>query len=409
MNDIVDDIESDILIFADDTSLFATSTDPAETAAILNRDLNKISAWAKKWKVTFNAGKSKDIIFSQKCLNNSPPLIFNNSYIERVNLHKHLGLYLSSSLDWSEQIKQVCLKANKKLSVLRSVKLLNRQTLDLLYKITVRSVIDYALPVYFKNLKQTQISRLENIQYRAAKLVTGAFHYSSREKLNNELGWETLEKRSDLLSLNIFQKIHLHETRPLIRSCMPKLDFEQEHYLRSKGGYTPFKNYGSDFKKSFFSHTSSLWNNLPKDVQCKDLVDFKIYTNKELKPPRYKHFSRGNKLGNSLLTKIRVGRSDLKQHRFTIGLSDSPECLCHHREESPLHFFIDCFLYLPERQTLFERFEHYIPNFPNFPKYKKLDTILRGIHIENPDLLPLNTTLTIAVQNFILHTKRFSE
>ena len=176
-----------------------------------------------------------------------------------------------------------------------------------MYKITVRSVIDYALPVYFKNLKQTPISRLENIQYRAAKLVTGAFHYSSREKLNNELGWETIEKRSDLLSLNIFQKIHLHETRPLIRSCMPKLDFEQEHYLRSKGGYTPFKNYGSDFKKSFFSYTSSIWNNLPKDVQCKDLFDFKTYTNKELKPPRYKHFSRGNKLGNSLLTKIRVG------------------------------------------------------------------------------------------------------
>ena len=86
MNDIVEDIESDILIFADDTSLFATGTDPAETAAILNRDLIKISTWATKWKVTFNAGKSKDIIFSQKLLNNSPPLIFNNNYIERVNL-----------------------------------------------------------------------------------------------------------------------------------------------------------------------------------------------------------------------------------------------------------------------------------------------------------------------------------
>ena len=101
--------------------------------------------------------------------------------------------------------------------------------------------------------------------------------------------------------------------------------------------------------------------------------------------------------------------SAIKRAARSLLALDSPECLCHHREESPLHFFIDCFLYLPERQTLFERFEHYIPNFPNFPKYKKLDTILRGIHIENPDLLPLNTTLTIAVQNFILHTKRFSE
>ena len=285
---------------------------------------------------------------------------------------------------------------------------MSRQTLDLLYKITVRSVIDYALPVYLINLKQTDILRLENVQYRAAKIVTGAFHYTSRNKLNVELGWETIEKRCDLLSLNMFHKMHLHETRPLIRTCMPKLDFQKEHLLRSKGGYIPFKSYGSDFKKSCFPNICNLWNNIPKDVQIKDLSEFKEYTKKELKPSRHKHFSRGNKHSNSLLTKIRVGRSDLNQHKFTIGLSESPQCLCHHREESPLHYFIDCFLYFLERQTLFEKIEHYIPNFPNFPKYKKLDIILKGIHIDNPDLLPLNTTLTIAVQNFIIQTNRFS-
>ena len=36
MNDITSDIESDILIFADDTSLFATGSDPAETTIILS-------------------------------------------------------------------------------------------------------------------------------------------------------------------------------------------------------------------------------------------------------------------------------------------------------------------------------------------------------------------------------------
>ena len=57
----------------------------------------------------------------------------------------------------------MCQKANKKLSVLRSAKFLNRQTLDILYKLTVRSVIDYALPVFFTNLRQTEIARLENL------------------------------------------------------------------------------------------------------------------------------------------------------------------------------------------------------------------------------------------------------
>ena len=242
----------------------------------------------------------------------------------------------------------------------------------------------------------------------AAKLVTGEFHYTSRDKLNIELGWETIKKRSDILSLNIFHKIHSHETRPLIRTCMPKLDIENKCITRSKGGYIPFKNLGSKFKASFFPHTALLWNSLPKTAQCKDLFDFKQFTNKEIKPPKFKHFARGNKFSNSLLTKIRVGRSDLNQHKFTIGLVDSPQCLCYFREESPSHFFLDCFLYLLERQTLFDLIEHYIPKFKNLSKYKKIDIILRGIDIENDDFIQLNTTLTIFVQNFILHTKRFS-
>ena len=49
--------------------------------------------------------------------------------------------------------------------------------------------------------------RLEQLQYRAAKLVTGALHFSNREKLNSELGWETIQKRSEILGLNIFHKI----------------------------------------------------------------------------------------------------------------------------------------------------------------------------------------------------------
>ena len=60
MNDIIDDIESDILIFADDTSLMA----------------------------------SGDIIFSKKYFNNLPPLLFDETVIDRVNTHKHLGLKL---------------------------------------------------------------------------------------------------------------------------------------------------------------------------------------------------------------------------------------------------------------------------------------------------------------------------
>ena len=72
INDIIEGLKSEIIIFADDCSLLASGSDPTETAEQLNRDLIKISDWAEKWKVIFNAGKSKDVIFSNKVFNNLP-------------------------------------------------------------------------------------------------------------------------------------------------------------------------------------------------------------------------------------------------------------------------------------------------------------------------------------------------
>ena len=72
--------------------------------------------------------------------------------------------------------------------------------------------------------------------------------------MNIELGWETIQKRADILGLNIFHKIHKYETRPLIRKCMPIQDIESEHHLRTKPVYKSFKNQGITFKNSFFPH-----------------------------------------------------------------------------------------------------------------------------------------------------------
>ena len=261
--------------------------------------------------------------------------------------------------------------------------------------------------MYYKTLKQTELSRLENIQYRAAKIVTGALHFTSREKLNHELGWESILERGNFLSVNIFQKIHLHETRPLIRNCMPKFRLENNLNLRNKNGYVPFPFRGEKFNSSFFPNTTKIWNKLPKNIQSQNMEDFKRSTKSIFKPPRYKHFSRGSKLGNILLTRIRVGRSDLNEHKFTIGQIDSPECMCHFRSESTEHYFLDCFLYSPERQILFRLIEHYVPFFKNLSKKKKLDLILNGVNINDDIFLPTNKTLMKATQYFILNTKHF--
>ena len=81
--------------------------------------------------------------------------------------------------------------------------------------------------------------------------------------------------------------------------------------------------------------------------------------------------------------------------------------MCHAKEESPQHYFIDCFLYSQERQTLFSLIEHYIPKFNKLSKREKTNIIIMGFDIDNDENLHINTLLTIAVQNYILQTKRF--
>ena len=67
------------------------------------------------------------------------------------------------------------------MAVIRKVKILNRKTLDILYNVTVRSVIDYALPVYCHSLKVSEKAKLDKIQY-AAKVATGVYKQASRLK-----------------------------------------------------------------------------------------------------------------------------------------------------------------------------------------------------------------------------------
>ena len=59
INDLVDNVNSDVKMFADDTSLFSTVTNETMTAEVLNRDLEKVRLWAWQWKMQFNAEKRK--------------------------------------------------------------------------------------------------------------------------------------------------------------------------------------------------------------------------------------------------------------------------------------------------------------------------------------------------------------
>jgi len=160
---------------------------------------------------------------------------------------------------------------------------------------------------------------------------------------------------------------------------------------------------------SFFPHFTRSWLGLKSSIQSiQDINDFKTEIKLHLKPTRHKHLTKGSKLGNKLLTQLRLGRSFLRDHSFTLGLSDTTACDCGSPHESVTHYLLDCPTYTTDRLTLFGQVAHHISKFNTFSRKRKLEVLLHGYNTNIPDYYHTNISLQHQVQNFVLKTKRFT-
>ena len=62
LNDLIKDLESLPLIYADDTTLISSEIDTDKTTSQLSRDLQKLSTWAKKNVILLSVNKCSTII-----------------------------------------------------------------------------------------------------------------------------------------------------------------------------------------------------------------------------------------------------------------------------------------------------------------------------------------------------------
>ena len=82
---------------------------------------------------------------------------------------------------------------------------LHLKTLDQMYKALVRSHLNYCDVIYhipsithqtpLGTTLSSLMEKVEKVQYQAALAITGAWQGSSRFKIYDELGWETLSGR----------------------------------------------------------------------------------------------------------------------------------------------------------------------------------------------------------------------
>ena len=155
--------------------------------------------------------------------------LFQNKSIKQ----QHLQMILVTKLNFQEHLKNVLNKVNKTTGPLQKLQnILPRGPLLTIYKWFIRPHLDYGNVIYDQRYNSSFHQKLESMQYIAALSITGAIRGSSREKLCQELGLESLQQRRWFKKLCYFFKItksqfpkYLFDKIPTTRTaCRTKSD-----------------------------------------------------------------------------------------------------------------------------------------------------------------------------------------
>ena len=353
IDDIVNDLNCNINLFADDTSLYVIVDDPVTSTRALQSDIDKISNWALTWLVKFNPLKSESLVLSKKCNKPShPTLKMFESDILSVNSHKHLGLILSSNCTWGQHLDDIKEKAWSRVNLLRSLKhTLDRKSLEIMYFSFIRPILEYS-DVVWDNCNNVQKLSLERIQYESARIVTGCSRLVSIARLMLEAGWETLEERRRKHKLVLFYKMTKGLVPEYLASMVPQQVGQTCTYnLRNSNNINTIPSRTSLYASSFLPASVHLWNSLPNETRnCNSINSFKYFLNKD-KPKCNKSFYYGKRRLQIIHTRLRTSCSSLNEHLYLKNIVNSPMCRCGAIENAK-HFFFSCLFYSHIRPEL---------------------------------------------------------
>ena len=195
-------------------------------------DVNKRKInFSKTKKMLFNPCLSKDFLPQIEC---------DGSTVELVEQTKLLGLIISSDLSWSANTEFIEERCYKKLWMLRRLDKLGADSDDLIdvYCKQVRSILEFAVPVWNSSLTGENIAQLERLQKTALHIILGDRYtsYTAALKLS---GLDKLSDRRKKICLKFAKKAEKHSKfsnwfKPSVRRVYTRQELPKYCHVYSK-------------------------------------------------------------------------------------------------------------------------------------------------------------------------------
>lgn len=254
--------------YADDCTLtfVCDRTDSQATMTRINRALDTIVSWGRRWQVTLAPEKTQLLHISRRRQAANQPRPQPAIFLEGRRLTPQdsvsiLGVEFDAGLSFTKHTKKVARDASYKLGCVRRVGgVLDARGVSSLYKAQVRPVMEYA-PLTWSSCPPSYLTDLERVQARAQRLVRGRTLDHAAD------AFQPLQHRRDVAGLCVMYKAQALHIPHLAALRVPG-PVPQTQVTRSAGNTehphtvtVPFSR-TEHYIRSFLPRYSRLWNQL---------------------------------------------------------------------------------------------------------------------------------------------------
>ncbi|XP_063418925.1 uncharacterized protein LOC134701720 [Mytilus trossulus] len=286
----IENCETDL--YADDTTLHKSGKNIENIHDDVQEDLYRVEEWCKMNNMFINANKTKCLVTGTKqklsiqtC---QPNLIINSKVLQNSSCEKLLGVKIDNTLNWKNQIDQVCANISSRIYLLSKIKkFLDINARKTYYNGYILPLIDYCC-IIWGECKNEGITRILKLQKRAARLILDADPLSPSAPLFKKLWWMTVDNRIKYHKyLLLYKCMHMEAPMYLVQKFKLKSD-NNPYSLRgvTQGNLIVSKPKAELFKKSCAYFGSVLWNGLPHTMRkAQNTFTFKQSIKKYLTHP----------------------------------------------------------------------------------------------------------------------------
>ena len=269
INDLPSRVKATARLFADDCLLYRT-VNSSDDVASLQQDLDNLQEWEHAWQMHFNPDKCEVIHITRRRARIELPYFIHGKALSTTKSAKYLGVTICDNLSWNTHISTICRKASNTTAFLRrNLSSCPRKIKATSYTTFVRPQLEYSSSVWDPHT-QANIQKLEGVQRRAARFVTGNHNPTdSVTAMIDELGWESLQTRRQRAKLTMMFRIS-HSLVAISQSPLQHLGAATRgHQQRYRIPYCRT----SVYKESFFPSSIRLWNALPDNITAVDSLE----------------------------------------------------------------------------------------------------------------------------------------